>query len=546
MRNIKISDKLTIGFGLMIFLTLLVVAISHYSSEDAMGTIERTGDVRVPATLAASNAQGNLYRMTSSVRSYLALGDPEFRERYQESVQTFRADLERLDSLSASFDAENKRRLDTLKQTFEAWKDVPEQLFPLRDDQMKREPAYAWLNNEGAERVSAIRTNTTKMMQAQVAREPSQENTAMLLAMADFQNSFTAMFSGLRGYVTTRNQNYRSYEYEANLTINTNAWEKIVKQKDLLTPEQQGLVDIIQQNRTQFLDQIPTQIFAVMESDQWRLDLYLFRTDVVPKSEAMQQLLQEINTNQETALLQDLRKGQAALNDARSQTIFGGFTIAIIGVLTAFLLRRAILKPIRRLTEVATQVSEGDLTAVASVESRDEIGTFARTFNSMTTRVRETMDEIRNEKQRAAELQEEIIYRQKALLHELSTPLFPLADSVIAMPLIGSIDSTRAEQMMMTLLRGVAEYKARVAILDITGVPVVDTQVANALIRTSQAVRLLGTQVILTGIRAEVAQALVGIGTDLRNIVTHGTFQDGIAYALRASSNQHDLNTTSY
>jgi len=83
------------------------------------------------------------------------------------------------------------------------------------------------------------------------------------------------------------------------------------------------------------------------------------------------------------------------------------------------------------------------------------------------------------------------------------------------------------------LLRGIEAYRAKVVILDITGVPVVDTQVANALIRTAQSIRLLGARVLLTGIRPEVAQALVGLGIDLSDIVTYSTLQNGIEAALK-------------
>jgi rsbT co-antagonist protein RsbR len=101
------------------------------------------------------------------------------------------------------------------------------------------------------------------------------------------------------------------------------------------------------------------------------------------------------------------------------------------------------------------------------------------------------------------------------------------------MPLIGSLDSARAQQVMDTLLEGVARLHARVAILDITGVQVVDTQVANALIGTARAVRLLGAQVVLTGISPAMAQTLVQLGVELNDIRTLGSLQSGIAYALR-------------
>ena len=130
-------------------------------------------------------------------------------------------------------------------------------------------------------------------------------------------------------------------------------------------------------------------------------------------------------------------------------------------------------------------------------------------------------------------LQDQVIAAQQAALRELSTPLIPLADHVVAMPLIGSIDSARAQQIIEELLAGVAANRATTAIIDITGVPIVDTQVAGALLRAAQAVELLGSRVVITGIRPEVAQTLVGIGVNLGSIVTRATLQDGIAYALR-------------
>jgi rsbT co-antagonist protein RsbR len=107
---------------------------------------------------------------------------------------------------------------------------------------------------------------------------------------------------------------------------------------------------------------------------------------------------------------------------------------------------------------------------------------------------------------------------------------------VIAMPLIGSIDSHRAQQVIETLLEGVNTTGAQIVILDVTGVPVVDTQVANTLLRSAQAVRLLGAEVLLTGIRPEVAQTIVGLGLDLSHIRTLATLQDGVMYALGRQS----------
>lgn len=145
--------------------------------------------------------------------------------------------------------------------------------------------------------------------------------------------------------------------------------------------------------------------------------------------------------------------------------------------------------------------------------------------------LRDISDRKRAEAERAA-LQQQIIDTQRATLHELSTPLIPLSERIVVMPLVGAIDSARAQQIMDTLLEGTARHRSDVVILDITGVQMVDTQVANALLRAAQAVKLLGAQIILTGIRPHIAQTLVSLGIDLRGIVTRSTLQTGVAYAL--------------
>lgn len=132
-------------------------------------------------------------------------------------------------------------------------------------------------------------------------------------------------------------------------------------------------------------------------------------------------------------------------------------------------------------------------------------------------------------------LQDQIIRMQEQTLRELSTPLIPITDQVVVMPLIGTIDSRRAGQIVETLLEGVAKCRAETALIDITGVSVVDTQVANILIQAAQAVQLLGARAVLTGIRPEIAQTLVSLGVSLGTLETRSDLQSGIAYAVAQS-----------
>jgi PAS domain S-box-containing protein len=131
-----------------------------------------------------------------------------------------------------------------------------------------------------------------------------------------------------------------------------------------------------------------------------------------------------------------------------------------------------------------------------------------------------------------ARLQQEVIDVHARTLAELSTPLIPINKEVLVMPLIGSLDQARSDGVIQTLLAGITRSRARVAILDITGVPGLDTGSADAILRAAKGARLLGARVVLTGIRPEVAQTLVTLGADLSGIVTRGTLEDGIAFAM--------------
>jgi PAS domain S-box-containing protein len=159
---------------------------------------------------------------------------------------------------------------------------------------------------------------------------------------------------------------------------------------------------------------------------------------------------------------------------------------------------------------------------------RDEEGMTVSAYGvTMDITDRKLADEER------ARLKDEVIHAQAAALEELSTPLIPISADILVMPLIGAVDRARAERVIETLLQGVSRARARFAIIDITGVSSVDTQIAGTLLRAARAVRLLGAEVVLTGIRPEVAQTLVALGTDLQGIATCGSLESGIAYAAR-------------
>ncbi|MDM5297006.1 RsbT co-antagonist protein RsbRA [Bacillus pumilus] len=131
---------------------------------------------------------------------------------------------------------------------------------------------------------------------------------------------------------------------------------------------------------------------------------------------------------------------------------------------------------------------------------------------------------------------EKTVNLQKIALQELSAPLIPVFEQITVMPLVGTIDTERAKKIMENLLNGVVKHRSQVVLIDITGVPVVDTMVAHHIIQASEAVRLVGAKCLLVGIRPEIAQTIVNLGIDLSQVTTKNTLQKGIQTALEMTN----------
>jgi DNA-binding LacI/PurR family transcriptional regulator/anti-anti-sigma regulatory factor len=155
-----------------------------------------------------------------------------------------------------------------------------------------------------------------------------------------------------------------------------------------------------------------------------------------------------------------------------------------------------------------------------------------KAYAEVEQQVRERTAELEQEQKESARLQQEVIEAQQRALRELSTPIIPVLEGVIVMPLIGSIDTMRARDVTRSLLAGIREHRARVVILDITGVPILDSGVAAYLNKTVQAARLKGARTIVTGISEAVAETIVDLGIDWSGIETLRDLRTGLRAAL--------------
>ncbi len=409
-----IAAKLSIAFGSLVVVTLVVVTGSILASQRATSRIDLTDDLRAPTALASAQAQADLLLMLNQVRGYLALGDPVIRDAYATARAGFESDLASLEAIArdaaasghATDIASLTRHLADFREAYATWAPLPDRLFAIRDDQLQREPALRTLLGPTQTAITPILVATADLIDTQQSRPATPASVALLADIADFQSSFLSEIAGLRGYVTTGRPSFK-FEYTSNQTINESAWGRLQDRRTALDPAQRADLDTIATARDAFAP-LPDEMFAAVEGEHAREDLYLYRTEVTPVTDRMLAILNQTTIDEEALLRSELSDGRDTLSSAAAQALVGGGGALLVAVLLAFAFRRSIAGPIRRLTGVAQAIGGGDLDARASVESSDEIGVLARTFNAMTARLGETVSALRTTNQVQAEYIEQV------------------------------------------------------------------------------------------------------------------------------------------
>lgn len=236
----------------------------------------------------------------------------------------------------------------------------------------------------------------------------------------------------------------------------------------------------------------------------------------------------------EVPLAEAQAQAQASITTIGISLLATALIAAILGVLAV----NSLVRPIQALAAATKAVSSGDFSQQIRVTRRDELGALQQNFNQMVSDLRKQQGELAEQHNRSLQASAKVQQQLRQTVTELSTPLLPVWEDVIVLPIIGHVDATRGQELQEALAQEVSQKRAKIAILDITGIAMMDVQTVQLLIKAMQIVSLLGTTPMLAGISAEIAGAIVAQDLNLGAFATYRNLQTAVEASVRLLDKQ--------
>ncbi|MEM0979442.1 MAG: ATP-binding protein [Cyanobacteria bacterium P01_H01_bin.58] len=413
--NLSIDKKLILSFGLLVSITFLVVGTTFVGGLGISYQVAQTRQVHVPTALTGAQAKTDLLKMMSNVRGYLATAESEFRNQYQISRLDFEAEIAAMRTLlnEHNTSAGMQRDLRKLESLYRSWLSLPEQMFTLRDNEIENQPALKLLQEEGEIVIAQILRDLDQLIAANNEAPPTSFSISALQNIVDFKSAFAVSTAALRSYLVTRNSTFR-FNYADQAKVSQLAWEQVTQQASGFNAGQQELLAAITQTYDRY-QSLSTELFNLVETDAYRQDLLIFQTQAEPLATQILAVLREIIDEEQVLLSQQLARTGNWIVVTQWQTLIGGGVSLALAIALAIFLRRDIAIPIRHLTVATARIMEGDYSSQARVESRDEIGVLADTFNRMTQFLRRSRAELEDY---SRSLESKVAQRTQELEHK--------------------------------------------------------------------------------------------------------------------------------
>jgi anti-anti-sigma regulatory factor/methyl-accepting chemotaxis protein len=525
--NLHLRTRILFGYGLIIILSAALVLFLLARTSRLNGQIrELSAEVTSEAATGAHLAS-QVATTQQLIDRYLQQTAPDNLRAANEALRSLSTAIEEARTKLA--DPEQRQRRDNLSGELLAYQDSFQRLSKLLDDQ---HIAQTSLNANLSLATSALNSAISEYL-----REDKPDPFVLSAFVRTQQQLQIANLLGTR-LITEQTE-----EISENAIDQLNQVDFNLKLKDSLSNARvKTAIDNVLEN-TQFSRTTISQYAINLAQVQQQRNTLL-----TVQGGQLKSLSDAISD----AALDRLAGTTAELERQSEQTERLTIVALIVTLLVAagfsWLLPRTMTRPLLQLVDATKRLNQGDFGVVVATRDGSEIGQLATSFNQMSTALSHERDQVLRQQgalakqnqeleHTLAELQATTAAREQlaATIRALSVPVLPILEQVLLLPLVGEIDAERAQVMLERLLDGITTGHARIAIIDITGVPLVDESTVDWLIRATSAARLMGARCILVGIGPEVAQALVANGADLASLTTRADLRSAVEYAARGN-----------
>ncbi|MGM0643723.1 MAG: PAS domain S-box protein [Thermodesulfobacteriota bacterium] len=426
-RNMDVSSKLNFGFGALLVLLVLIITLCFYTVYMAHEDISRSMDEFYPVTRDVENVQQKLWSMISKERAYLVLGGEAELEDFRRAEKLFK---EKFEDLKETVSVEDYTILKEVEEKFEDWHAYSEDVFELRKKPVENYPALRIYKSD----IQSLRVSVFRYIRALRSRieksSPSEENIQLLVPLLEYKNSLEKVLTNLEEYAQTGDKTFY-YLLESYLDSNGEHLNRLAELGESSEDAVSNLVESIRMDHTLILGTIP-DILEIAGSEKWSISLNIFKTRITPVVNKMIGTLERLDKAKREQLTTLLENTGRQLKILEKVMIFTAGVAAVLSFFSLWVVFHTFTKPVRSLTNAAESIAQGNFYTRCSLDTKDELGRLAKSFNTMTGRLQGTISKLENHRLYLKEMVDERTLEVRNSREDLRITLDSIGDGVVA------------------------------------------------------------------------------------------------------------------
>lgn len=388
--NLSVARKLTVGFGAILLILVLLVTFVEFKLFDQDKLQNRVIELRMPTSMAGIRLVDGINYSLAALRGYMILGKAKFRQERQEAWQQIDDNYDVMEKMSKNWTvAANIERLKTLRTILSKFKRAQQKIEDISHSP-EEQPAMKILLTEAAPRASKIVAAITSMINEEKKLPATAERKALLSTFADSRGSFAMGLASIRAYLISGEKKW-SDDFDKRWQVNTARLKTMEENAALLTSQQLIYFKTYTRAREEFAP-LPLKMFEIRGSKQWNMANYLLGTEAAPEAGKALRLLRAMVANQTQLVKVDAEALQAESAAIKTISIVAALIAILAGVFIAWTITKSITNPLANAINAVKRIAGGDLSGQIMVNSRDEIGQLLQSMKQMQDKLTQVIE----------------------------------------------------------------------------------------------------------------------------------------------------------